>query len=66
MVSLIVFITLALNIKVEVYWHDREFRKSTTCFEMSVLWLFMAAQLSEYFFGRSYDRLSQSLEELDV
>jgi hypothetical protein len=66
MVSLIVFITLALNIKVEVYWHDWEFRKSTTCFEMSVLWLFMAAQLSEYFFGRSYDRLSQSLKELDV
>jgi hypothetical protein len=66
MVCLIIFITLAFNIKVEIHRHDRELTQGTACLEVSVLWLLVTAQLFEHILGCTNDRLSQSLEELDV
>merc|ERR1712216_267895 len=64
--SLVIFVTLAFNIKVEIYRHDREFTDGAACLKVGVLWLFMAAQLPENVLRGSYDRLSKSLEELYV
>ena len=66
MVGLIVFVALALNIKVQIYRYYRELAQARACLEVSVWGLVMAGQLLENVDSSTDYGLSKSLQKLYV